>query len=108
MRMGDTRMSCANRYWVSPRGFMKSSNNTSPGWIGERVLFISLLSRVVIYNLYVSGLVGDPFKANTPLVINSDTVLSRAAGPIPLYSIAPPWPGPLQRVRKGTFTSLLG
>src|SRR3972149_8087758 len=79
MRMGDTRMSCANRYWVSPRGFMKSSNNTSPGWIGERVLFISLLSRVVIYNLYVSGLVGDPFKANTPLVINSDTVLSRAA-----------------------------
>ena len=42
-------------------------------------MFISLLSRVVVYNLYVSGLVGNPLKGKTPLVIASDTVLSRAA-----------------------------
>src|SRR6266478_7655378 len=37
MRNGETPMSLATRYWLRPKGFIKSSERTSPGWMGGRV-----------------------------------------------------------------------
>jgi hypothetical protein len=46
--------------------------------MGESVLSIGLLSGMVIGDLNVSGLVGDPFKADASLVIDADAVLPGA------------------------------
>jgi len=82
-RRGGTLMSRARRYWESPISWRKSSNRTSPGWIGvslsEARAAVAMFSfSVIIDDLDVVRIAVEPAEADPPLVIHPDAVLPTA------------------------------
>jgi len=75
IRFAGTLMSFANLFWVISNGLRNSSNNMSPGVIGVN-FFAMILPLVIINNFYVEGVFFWPYEAYTPLIVNSDTMLS--------------------------------
>src|SRR5699024_8343462 len=73
IRRGGTSIEAASLCWVIPKPSIKSSMRTSPGWIGA---ILSVVGNDL--HLLRSGVV--PHKADAPLVVDPDAVLS--------YSIA--------------------
>src|SRR5579862_155334 len=81
MRLEGTRSARASWCMFRPRGLMNSSPRISPGWIGgaSRRLFAGrIFLSVVVDDFDVFRITIAPFKAQSPLAIDSDAVLTRA------------------------------
>ena len=78
IRRGATLMSLANRYWLMPKGFRNSSSRISPGWMGGEFCLRHHELLVVVYDLDIMGVTFLPSEADSPLGINSNTILSGA------------------------------
>src|SRR5437588_12688305 len=79
MRVAGTCSSSASLLTVRPSGFMKSSRRISPGCTGGisvSVLFIFSSSLVIVDDFHVVAMTFAPDKADAPLIIDSDRVLS--------------------------------
>lgn len=74
MRTGGTPIVLANRYWEIPSSSM-ISDSCSPGWIGSG-LVIALFLSVIVDDFDLHRALVSPDEANTPLVVDSDAVLS--------------------------------
>jgi hypothetical protein len=59
-----------------PIGLRNSSKRTSPGWMGDIFLLFMFLLLMIVYDLYVIGIPILPPKADAPLIVNPDAVLS--------------------------------
>jgi hypothetical protein len=73
--MPGTRIALASLYWLIPIGIKNSSFKIYPGWIGG-ILFIFLPPLMIIHYFHIKGIVSIPFKANSPLIVDPDTVLA--------------------------------
>ena len=74
MRIGGTPIVLASRYRLMPSSSMNSAR-CSPGWMGSGV-FIVLLFSVVIDDIDLHRALVGPDKADAPLVVYADAVLS--------------------------------
>src|SRR6266404_1905214 len=76
-RVTGTPMSLASRYAVRPSGFMNSSRNCSPGWIGGRSRMFS--PPVVVDDFDALSTSISPNEAEAPLIVDPNAILTRAA-----------------------------
>lgn len=80
IRRGGTPMLSASRFWLSLIGLRNSSSKTSPGCTG---LSFSLqpfpISSMVVNNFRIVSVAIVPDEANTPLIIDANTILATPA-----------------------------
>ena len=75
IRFAGTLISFASWLWVIFIGLRNSSKRISPGVIGDSFFpMFSLL--MIINNFHIKGIFVFPYKTYTPLIVNSDTVLT--------------------------------
>src|SRR5215467_13051727 len=77
MRVTGTRRAMAILFMLSPRGTMNSSRRISPGCTGFSFLALLVLL-VVIGDLNFVSVTLAPRKANTPLIVDADAILTVA------------------------------
>src|SRR5437870_1958893 len=88
IRFGGTSRSRASALMLTPSGLMNSSRRISPGGIGSRCFLAIAISSVIVDNLDVVRVSVLPAKADAPLVVDANAVLTLSAAAQRLEPIA--------------------